>query len=291
MNKENKIEGILLENKISFQTEKVNAEIAAILDNTAKERTLENLKLIYSCIDATSLGSTDSKESISKFVEDTINSKEDIEELPSVAAICVYPSQIENVKEVLTSNIPIASVAGGFPSSQTFIEVKIAEVALAVASGAQEIDVVIDLGKFLDEDYEGVVEDLKEIKDACKDAKLKVIIESGALKDMNLIYNASLLAIEAGADFIKTSTGKGYPGASLEAVYAMSKAILVYKKKSGNLVGLKASGGVSNIDDAIKYFTLIKNLLGNEFMNNKYFRVGTSSLCSVLEEEIIKLSK
>lgn len=231
MNKENKIERILLENKISFQTEKVNAEIAAILDNTAKERTLENLKLIYNCIDATSLGSTDSKESISKFVEDTINSKEDIEELPSVAAICVYPSQIENVKEVLTSNVPIASVAGGFPSSQTFIEVKIAEVALAVASGAQEIDVVIDLGKFLDEDYEGVVEDLKEIKDACKDAKLKVIIESGALKDMNLIYNASLLSIEAGADFIKTSTGKGYPGASLEAVYAMSKAILAYKKK------------------------------------------------------------
>ena len=291
MNKENKIDQILLENKMSFQIDKINAEIKKILENASKEKTLENLKLIYNCIDATSLGSTDSKESISQFVQNTINNKEDIEELPSVAAICVYPSQIENVKEVLTSNIPIASVAGGFPSAQTFIEVKIAEVALAIASGAEEIDVVIDLGRFLDEDYEGVVEDLKEIKFACKDAKLKVILETGALKDMDAIYNASLLAIESGANFIKTSTGKGYPGASLDAVYAMSKAILTYKKKSGNLVGLKVSGGVSSIEDAINYFTLIKTLLGHEFMSNKHFRVGTSSLCSVLENEILKLSK
>lgn len=291
MNKENKIDKILLDNKTSFQVEKIDQEIKNILLNASKEKNLENLKLIYNCIDATSLGSTDSRESISQFIENTINSKEDVEELPNVAAICVFPSQIENVKEVLTSNIPIASVAAGFPSSQTFIEIKIAEVALAVASGADEIDVVIDLGKFLDEDYEGVVEDLKEIKHACKDAKLKVIIESGALKDMTLIYNASLLAIEGGADFIKTSTGKGYPGASLEAVYAMTKAIIAYNKKSGNKVGIKVSGGVSNVDDAINYFTLVKKMLGNDFMNNKYFRVGTSSLCSVLEKEIMKLSK
>lgn len=286
-----KIDKILTNNAINIEKLNISEKIENILTEKDKNTTLNNLQNIYSCIDVTSLNTTDCRESISEFIESSVNRTEDIEELPNVAAICVYPSQIETVKDILTSNVKIASVAGGFPSSQTFIEVKIAEVALAVSYGAEEIDVVLDLGKFYDKNYEDLVDELTEIKHACKQAKLKVILETGALKDHQEIYNASLLAIEGGADFLKTSTGKGYPGASLETVYVMIQAIKTYKKKTGNLIGLKVSGGISNVDDAITYYSLVKSEMGEDYMNKNYFRIGTSSLTKKLEDEIVKLAK
>lgn len=245
----------------------------------------EVYKRIYSCIDLTSLNSTDTREGIWNFVE-KVNDFEGSSNIDNVAAICVYPNFVETVKEALTADVKIASVAGGFPSSQTFTEVKIAETALAVASGADEIDIVINLGYFLDENYEELSEEIDEIKHACKDATLKVILETGALKTAKNIMEASLLALYSGADFIKTSTGKGYEGATLEAAYIMCTALKEYTAKTGRKAGFKAAGGISNIEDAVKYYTIVKEVLGEEYLTSEYFRIGASRLAENLLNSI-----
>ncbi|WP_108821305.1 deoxyribose-phosphate aldolase [Dysgonomonas sp. Marseille-P4361] len=241
----------------------------------------EVYKRIYSCLDLTSLNATDTREDIWKLAEQ-INDFEGSTDIQNVAAICVYPNFVETVKEALTANVKIASVAGGFPSSQTFQEVKIAETALAIASGADEIDIVLNLGYFFDENYEELAEEIDEIKDTCRDAKLKVILETGALKSASNIMKASLLALYSGADFIKTSTGKGYEGATLEAAYVMCSAIKEYTQKTGRKVGFKASGGVSSTEDAVKYYTIVKEVLGDDYLNNEFFRIGASRLANNL---------
>ena len=207
-------------------------------------------------------------------------------DIQNVAAICVYPNFAQTVKEALTADVKIACVAGGFPSSQTFSEVKIAEAALAVADGADEIDIVLNLGLFLNEDYEELCEEIMEIKQACHEAKLKVILETGALKTSELIHKASILSLYSGADFLKTSTGKGYPGASIEAAYVMCNAIKAFYEKTEIKVGFKVSGGVSTVEDAVNYYTLVKEILGKEWCNNELFRVGTSRLADKLLEAI-----
>lgn len=264
--------------------------VQQLLDTHYQENfTPEVLKTIHGCIDLTSLTSLDTKESIWKMV-DTVNDFEGTRpDVPNVAAICTYPNFVETVKQALTAQeVKIASVAGSFPSSQTFTEIKIAEVAMAVMQGADEIDIVLNLGNFMEEAYEELTDEIEEIKASCREAHLKVILETGALATPENIRKASILAMYSGADFIKTSTGKGYPGATPEAVYTMCKAIRTYHSLTGNKVGIKVSGGVRTAEDAIKYYTLVKELLGDAWLNKDLFRIGASSLVGDIEKRLGK---
>lgn len=264
-------------------SEKVNELIAEKMD---ENRTEEVYRTLYSCIDLTTLNSTDTKDSVWKFTDKVNNFDGAHPEVDNVAAICVYPYFTATVKEALTADVKIAAVAAGFPSSQTFTEVKIAETALAVADGADEIDVVINVGLFLGEEYEELCEELTEIKEACRHATLKVILETGALETAENIYNASILSLYSGADFLKTSTGKGYPGATPEAVYVMCQAVRSYHLKTGRKAGIKVAGGVATTADALKYYTIVKEILGAEWCNNTLFRVGASRFADALLSEI-----
>ena len=272
----------LTEQEISKEVEKIISEEFNI--NNKKEI----YKNLYSCIDLTSLNSTDSKESIWNFTQKVNDFEGSIPELDNVAAICVFPNLVHTVKETLTADVKIAAVAGGFPSSQTFIEVKVAECSLALADGADEIDIVINLGQFLDKEYQEMCEEIMEIKAVCKNKSLKVILETGALVSSQNIHEASILSMYSGADFIKTSTGKGYPGATPEAFFVMCMAIKSYFKKTNKKVGIKVSGGVSTIKDAVTYYSIANHVLGTEWCNNKLFRIGTSRLASILLDEIIE---
>lgn len=272
----------LTEQEISKEVEKIISEEFDINNNK------EIYKNLYSCIDLTSLNSTDSKESIWNFTQKVNDFEGSIPELDNVAAICVFPNLVHTVKETLTADVKIAAVAGGFPSSQTFIEVKVAECSLALADGADEIDIVINLGQFLDKEYQEMCEEIMEIKEVCKNKSLKVILETGALVSSQNIHEASILSMYSGADFIKTSTGKGYPGATPEAFFVMCMAIKSYFKKTNKKVGIKVSGGVSTINDAVIYYSIANHVLGTEWCNNKLFRIGTSRLAGIVLDELIE---
>ena len=267
-------------------TEMVNA----LIEKHYQENfTPEVLKQIHGCIDLTSLTSIDTKESIWKLVDKVNDFEGTRPDVPNVAAICTYPLFVETVKQALAAqNVKIASVAAGFPSSQTFMEVKIAETAMAVMAGADEIDVVMNLGYFMEENYEEIAEELQELKESCREAKLKVILETGALASATNIQRASILALYSGADFIKTSTGKGYPGATPEAVYTMCKVLKTYHSNTGKRIGIKISGGVRTAEDAVKFYTIVKETLGNEWLNSELFRVGASSLVEDIEHRLGK---
>lgn len=272
----------------ALSDEQTTLAVNAILEKGCTANfTPEVLKAIHGCIDLTSLTSMDTKESIWKMV-DKVNDYEGTRpDVPNVAAICTYPNFVETVKQALTAqNTKIAAVAGGFPSSQTFTEIKIAEVAMAVMQGADEIDVVLNLGYFLEEAYEELTDELTEIKESCRDAHLKVILETGALVTMANIQKAAILALYSGADFIKTSTGKGYPGATPEAVYTMCKVLKSYYEQTGRRAGIKISGGVRSAEDAVKYYTIVKEVLGEEWLSNAYFRIGASSLVGDIEKRL-----
>jgi deoxyribose-phosphate aldolase len=275
----NKCEEILNKFNLDLQEAVVKEKTAGIIEQFSENDTPDVLRFIYSCIDYTSLNSDDSKEKIWKFV-DEINSFEDSHpEMHNVAGICVYPNFVRTVKDALRSDVRLVSVAGGFPSSQTFIEVKIAEVSLAVADGADEIDMVLNIGDFFDGNFQELCEEITEIKVACRGASLKVILETGLLKTMHNIKKAAVLSLFSGADFIKTSTGKGeYSGATFEAVYVMCEAIKEYYALYDKKVGIKIAGGVRTVEDAVKYYTLVRQLLGNEWLTPDYFRIGTSKL-------------
>ncbi len=238
---------------------------------------------LYSCLDLTSLNPTDSKESIWKMVEKVNMQEENRPDISNVAAICVYPNFITTVKEALTApEIKVAAVSGGFPASQTFMEIKIAETALAVSDGADEIDIVINLGAFFENDYETMCEEIQEIKDSCGEATLKVILETGLLKTAQSIKYASILAIFSGADFLKTSTGKNCEGATPEAVYTMCETIREYYALHNKKIGIKIAGGIRTVEDAVKYYTVVKDVLGEEWLTPEYFRIGASSLADNL---------
>lgn len=270
-----------------------DAEVAEAVKKIIDEHFAENnntdvYKFLFNSIDLTTLKATDSPESVARFTENVNNFEEEYGELPNVAAICVYPNFAGVVRAVLeVSEVNIACVSGGFPSSQTFEEVKIAETSLAVAAGADEIDIVLNLGYFLDGDYESVCDEITEQKEACRNGRLKVILETGALKTAANIKKASVLSLYSGADFLKTSTGKEYPGASLEAAYVMAQCIKEYYEKTGTRVGFKAAGGVSTVEDAVKYYTIIKEVLGEEWLTNQYFRIGASRLTNTLLSAIV----
>lgn len=268
----------------------VAAEVAKILDKHLDEnRNIEVYKKIFNSIDLTTLKSTDSQQSVADFTERVNAFEQEHGDLPNVAAICVYPNFVPVVRTVLEcSDVDIAAVAGCFPSSQSFIEVKVAEIGLAVTAGADEIDVVLNVGDFFDRDYEQVVDDLSEQKHSCRDSLMKVILESGALKTAENIRNASVLSLMAGADFLKTSTGKEYPGASLEATYIMCQCIKEYYAATGRMVGFKAAGGVATTEEALKYYTVVKEVLGEKWVEtNEYFRIGASRLANNLLSDIL----
>ena len=268
--------------------EEVSKAVKNLLNKHEKENfTAEVLKQIHGLIDLTSLTSIDTKESIWKLV-DRVNDFEGIRpDVPNVAAICTYPLFIETVKQALTAQeVKIASVAGGFPSSQTFMEIKIAETGMAVMQGADEIDMVMNIGYFLEENYEELAEEIQEVKESCRTAKLKVILETGALKSPENIQKAAILALYSDADFIKTSTGKGYPGATPEAVYVMCQTIKKYHSITGRKVGIKVSGGVRTAEEAVRYYTIVKEILGNDWLTKELFRIGTSSLVEDIERRL-----
>lgn len=244
-----------------------------------------NDKAVYSqllsFIDITSLNFSDSQESIISFVN-KINAFDDqFEILPHPASICVFPAFVPVVKDNLQENLDIATVVG-FPYPHTFTEVKIAETAMAVMEGASEIDYVMPISSFLASNYDDVYMELTEIKSACQNAKFKVILETGLLNSPELIKKASILAMSAGADFIKTSTGKYSISATYEAVYVMANAIKEFNELNSAMVGLKVAGGVSSTSDAVSYFTLVKSVLGDNWMTPEYFRIGASKLVNNL---------
>lgn len=266
----------------------VSEAVKKILDeHFAEYNNPEVFKACLASVDLTTLKSTDSPESVARFTSNVNDFEEQFPSLPHVAAICVYPNFAAVVRTVLeVSDVKIACVSGGFPSSQTFEEVKIAETSLAVANGADEIDIVLNLGYFFDHDYESLSDEISEQKEAMRGGALKVILETGALRTARNIKAASVLAIYSGADFIKTSTGKEYPGASLEAAYVMCQCIKEYFEKTGTKVGFKAAGGIRTTEDAVKYYTVVKSVLGEDWMTPEYFRLGASSLANALVSSI-----
>ncbi|WP_322933581.1 deoxyribose-phosphate aldolase [Bacteroides sp. CG01] len=283
-----KYEAALAKYNTNLSDADVQARVASIIENKVAENNTEEVKkLLFNCIDLTTLNSTDSDESVMKFTEKVNKFDDEFPDLKNVAAICVYPNFSEVVKNTLdVDGINIACVSAGFPSSQTFIEVKIAETAMALMEGADEIDIVISIGKFLSGDYETMCEEIQELKDTCKERHLKVILETGALKTASNIKKASILSMYSGADFIKTSTGKQQPAATPEAAYVMCEAIKEYYEKTGNKIGFKPAGGINTVNDALIYYTIVKEILGEEWLNNKLFRVGTSRLANLLLSDI-----
>lgn len=254
-----------------------------IPDNIDKEI----LKTCFSCIDLTSLNHTDNTKNISEMVNKVNNLSTNFPGMPNVAAICVYPAMVSEVKALLkTENVKIASVAGGFPSSQTFIGIKIAECLEAINAGADELDIVISVGEFISGNYDKVADEIYKIKKEIGTVHLKVILETGTLNSPELIYKASCIAMDSGADFIKTSTGKTLPAATPEAFYTMAVAARDFYNKQGRRIGLKAAGGIVSAKEAFVYFNIVKNELGCEYLVPEYFRIGASRLANNLLSEI-----
>src|SRR5664279_338992 len=245
------------------------------------------LMSLLNLIDLTSLNTTDNKSHIIHFTGKVNSFSGRFTNIPNVAAICVFPNFVSVVKEKLTArNVKIASVAGSFPTSQTFRSIKVTEAKMAVEVGADEIDIVIPVGAFLGNDFASVADEIREIKGAIGSKQLKVIVESGLLGDFEQIFKASMIAMDAGADFIKTSTGKKPISATPEAAFVMCRAISDFYSETGIRVGFKAAGGIVTPADALKYYEIVRHCLGKEWLNNSLFRIGTSRLANNILSEI-----
>ena len=275
-----------------YNTHLHDDEVQAKVDNLITKHLDENnnievKKQIFHCIDLTTLKCTDTEENVMKLTEKVNEFVDKYPDLDNVAAICVYPNMAEIVSDTLEADdVKIACVSGGFPSSQPFMEVKVAETAMAIHSGAEEIDIVMPVGKFLCGDYEGMCDEIGELKDICGEKPLKVILETGALMTASNIKKAAILAMYSGADFIKTSTGKEAVSATPEAAWVMCEAIRDYYKETGRKVGFKAAGGIDTVKKALAYYTIVKEVLGEEWLNNGLFRIGTSRLTNLLLADI-----
>jgi len=245
------------------------------------------LMRILNSIDLTSLNTTDNKSNIIHLTGKVNSFQSRFSNIPNVAAICVFPNFVSVVKEKLTAKgVKIASVAGSFPTSQTFRTIKIAECKMAVEAGADEIDIVIPVGTLLGNDYVMVAEEIRELKKAVGDKILKVIVESGLLSNPELIFKASMISMDAGADFIKTSTGKVAVSATPEAAFVMCRAIADFYSETGIKVGFKAAGGIVSAADSMTYYNIVSYCLGNDWLNNKLFRIGASRLANNILSEI-----
>ncbi len=259
-----------------------------IAEKVHENDTLDVKKFLFGSIELTNLKTTDSDESVMAFTERVNQFDEQYGNLPHVATICVYPCFAKTVHDTLeVDGVEIACVSGSFPSSQALIEVKVAETALAVKDGATEIDIVMPVGKFLSGDYETMCEDIQELKNTCgENVAMKVILETGCLKTASNIKKASILSMYSGADYIKTSTGKEKISATPEAAYVMCQAIKEYYDETGIQIGFKPAGGINSVMDAMIYYTIVKEVLGEKWLTNKWFRLGTSRLANLLLSEI-----
>ena len=259
-----------------------------IAEKVPENDTLKVKKFLMGSVELTSLHTTDSEESILALTEKVNHFDETYPDLPHVATICVYPCFAGIVSQSLeVDGVEIACVSGSFPSSQTFQEVKVAETSLAIHDGATEIDIVLPVGKFLSGDYEGVSDDINELKQVCGEHAMKVILETGDLVTASNIKKASILSMYAGADYIETSTGKEKISATPEAAYVMCQAIKEYYDKTGIQIGFKPAGGLNTVMDALIYYTIVKEVLGEKWLTNKWFRLGTSRLANQLLSEVI----
>lgn len=274
----------LLENfDREFKDGEVETAVREIVEKSVKLKSREWYELALSCIDLTTLNSTDNHVQGEKMAMKVSEFPAEFPGIPNVAAICIYPTLIETVKNHLKApGVKLASVCAGFPSSQTFLEVKVMETQMAVSKGAGEIDIVLNLGNFLDNDYPSIIHEIALLKKSCGEAHLKVILETGALKSYSAIWKASHLAMQAGADFIKTSTGKSEPAATPEAAWVMCSAIKSFYEKTNKKVGFKAAGGIVESDEVLKYIAIVKEILGDEWLNNRLLRIGASRLANNL---------
>ncbi len=283
-----KYDEVLSKYNCNLDDEKIKTTVKTIVEKRVPENcTLEVKRFLMGSIELTTLKTTDSEKSVMEFTERVNEFDNKYPDLPHVATICVYPCFAAVVKEALSvEGVNIACVSGSFPSSQAVIEVKVAETALAIRDGANEIDIVMPVGKFLSEDYEGMCDDINELKQTCGDCAMKVILETGNLPNFSAIKKASLLSMYAGADYIKTSTGKEKVSATPEAAYVMCQAIKEYYKETGIQIGFKPAGGINTVNDAIIYYTVVKEVLGEKWLTNKWFRLGTSRLANLLLSDI-----
>ena len=285
---ESKVQQAFGKYNLELDDEQVKREVAALIASHLEENnTVDVKKFLLNSVELTTLKTDDSEDSVMRFVE-KVNKFDDVyPELGHVATVCVYPCFAQICHDTLENeDVEIACVSACFPSSQSFIEVKIAETAMAIHDGATEIDIVQSVGKFLAGDYETVADEIAEIKDVCGNRKLKVILETGCLKTASNIKKASILAMYAGADYIKTSTGKLEPAATPEAAYVMCQAIKEYYDETGIQIGFKPAGGMKTVKDALTYYTIVKEVLGEKWLNNQMLRLGTSSLANKLLSDI-----
>lgn len=271
------------EDEVRYAVKEIEAE--KVPENVNREVK----KFLLGSVELTSLHTTDTEESILAMVEKVNKFAVDYPDLPHVATICVYPNFAHLVRNTLeVDGVEIAVVSGSFPSSQTFMEVKVAETALAIGDGATNVDIVLPVGKFLSEDYEGVADDITELKQTCGEVPMKVILETCDLGNLSNVKKAAILAMYSGADYIKTSTGKEKAGATPEAVYVMCQAIKEYYDETGIMIGLKPAGGINTVHDAVTYYTIVKEVLGEKWLNNEMLRLGTSRLWNTLLDEVLK---
>lgn len=259
-----------------------------IAEKVHENDTPEVKRFLMGSIELTTLKTTDSETSVLAFTERVNDFDSHYPDLPHVATICVYPCFASVVSQSLeVDGVEIACVSGSFPSSQALLEVKVAETALAIKDGATEIDIVMPVGKFLSSDYEGVSDEIGELKQVCGEHAMKVILETGDLATASNIKKASILAMYAGADYIKTSTGKEKVSATPEAAYVMCQAIKEYYDETGIQIGFKPAGGINTVMDAVIYYTIVKEVLGEKWLTNKWFRIGTSRLANLLLSELV----
>lgn len=287
---ENKYEQVLAQYNTDVDDAEVREEVKKIIAEKAHENdTPEVKKFLLGSVELTTLHTTDSDVSVMQFTENVNRFDEVYPDLPHVATICVFPCFAEVVNDTLeVEGVNIACVSGSFPSSQALIEVKVAETALAIKDGANEIDIVMPVGKFLTGAYGSMCDDIAELKETCgQEVAMKVILETGDLVTASNIKKASILSMYAGADYIKTSTGKEKVSATPEAVYVMCQAIKEYYDKTGIQIGLKPAGGINTVMDAVIYYTIVKEVLGEKWLTNQWFRLGTSRLANLLLSEIV----
>ena len=284
----NKYEQTLSLYNTKLDDAEIAAKVARIIEKKVPENdTLEVKKFLMGSVELTTLKTTDSEESVLKFTERVNDFDNEYPDLPHPATICVYPCFAQIVSQSLeVEGVEVACVSGSFPSSQALIEVKTVETALAIKDGATEIDIVMSVGKFLSGDYETVCDEIGELKAICGEKKMKVILETGLLGSAENINKASILAMYAGAEYIKTSTGKEKPAATPEAAYVMCQAIKEYYDKTGIQIGFKPAGGLNTVHDALVYYTIVKEVLGEKWLTNQWFRLGTSRLDNLLLSEV-----
>ena len=284
-----KYDQMLSQYNTALNDSEIAAKVAEMIEKKVPENdTLAVKRFLMGSVELTTLKTTDSEESVLAFTEKVNKFEDAYPELPHVATICVYPCFAKIVSQSLeVEGVEVACVSGSFPSSQALIEIKTVETALALKDGATEIDIVMSVGKYLSGDYETLCDEISELKAICGERKMKVILETGLLPSASDIKKASLLAMYSGADYIKTSTGKEKPAATPEAAYVMCQAIKEYYDKTGIQIGFKPAGGLNTVHDALVYYTIVKEVLGEKWLTNEWLRLGTSRLANLLLSEVL----